>query len=143
MTNPQCKQVKSCQGKCSSLRTLCAQMVDKNVIVHDKSICEFDQGIIFRDNILMLVLFCFSGKRLQETICLLVCITLMAFNFMQLVMHFKSENWYTILVCSCRYRYLYFWQLNKITLKNLYIYSLNWAHTLFQFEVFTRLGAIS
>ncbi|XP_011429163.2 plasmanylethanolamine desaturase 1 [Magallana gigas] len=41
-----------------------------------------------------------SGKRLQETICLLVCITLMAFNFMQLVMHFKSENWYTILVCS-------------------------------------------
>lgn len=48
---------------------------------------------------------CIAGKRVQETICLTLCIALMVFNLSQLVLHFKSENWYIILICSCKYIY--------------------------------------
>ncbi|XP_045194089.2 plasmanylethanolamine desaturase-like [Mercenaria mercenaria] len=37
-----------------------------------------------------------SGKRLQETVCFIVTIAAMAFNFVQLMIHFTSENWIII-----------------------------------------------
>lgn len=37
-----------------------------------------------------------AGKRLQETICVIVTIILMIFNFVQLCLHFHRENWFMI-----------------------------------------------
>ena len=47
-------------------------------------------------------IWCFVGKRLQETICLSITLTLMAFNFYHLVVNFKPENFHIVIFSACK-----------------------------------------
>ena len=48
------------------------------------------------------VVFLFTGKRVQEFICVTVCLLLLAYNFVHLVLYFQLENWHYILAAACK-----------------------------------------
>ena len=48
-------------------------------------------------------LFYFLGKRLQEIVCFTVTVILMCFNFVELFLHFRSENSVMIFGAACKY----------------------------------------
>ena len=49
-----------------------------------------------------LVLNYISGKRLQEVICFTLAVILMVFNFVELCLHFRAENWLVIFIAACK-----------------------------------------
>lgn len=54
----------------------------------------------YTNNTYVFVCFFFTGKRVQEWICVVICIALMSINFLFLVAHFKIKNFSSILVSA-------------------------------------------
>lgn len=45
----------------------------------------------------------FTGKRIQEWICVVLNIFLFIFNFYHMCVNFQPENWYIVLTCAGKY----------------------------------------